>query len=169
VPDFIPVLGYADDAIIVAIALRSVTRAAGPAALDRHWPGTPDGLATVRRLAGLSPALPPRRLAGSGRRPSRADPPGTKLTGWQWMFRSRRTGRLTIVQWPNPPLWVWIATTLARRLPSVAGRADTVLAVAGTAALVLWALGEVWRGVNPWRRLLGVAVLVGVAISTVAR
>ncbi|MEU4291965.1 DUF1232 domain-containing protein [Kribbella sp. NPDC026596] len=53
VPDFIPVIGYADDAVIVAFALRSVTRRAGPAALDRHWPGTPDGLAAVRRLAGL--------------------------------------------------------------------------------------------------------------------
>jgi uncharacterized membrane protein YkvA (DUF1232 family) len=53
IPDFIPVLGYADDAIVVTIALRSVTRHAGPAALDRHWPGTPAGLATLRRLAGL--------------------------------------------------------------------------------------------------------------------
>jgi uncharacterized membrane protein YkvA (DUF1232 family) len=54
VPDFIPVIGYADDAVIVAIALRSVTRRAGAEALDRHWPGTPAGLAAVRRLAGLS-------------------------------------------------------------------------------------------------------------------
>jgi uncharacterized membrane protein YkvA (DUF1232 family) len=53
VPDFIPVIGYADDAVIVAFALRSVTRRAGAAALDRHWPGSPDGLAAVRRLAGL--------------------------------------------------------------------------------------------------------------------
>lgn len=53
VPDFVPILGYADDAIIVAFALRSVTRRAGPEALDRHWPGTPDGLAAVRRLARL--------------------------------------------------------------------------------------------------------------------
>ncbi|MFF1819951.1 YkvA family protein [Kribbella sp. NPDC058245] len=53
VPDFIPVIGYADDAVIVAFALRSVTRRAGPAALDRHWPGSPDGLAAVRRLVGL--------------------------------------------------------------------------------------------------------------------
>jgi uncharacterized membrane protein YkvA (DUF1232 family) len=53
IPDFIPVLGYADDAIVVAVALRSVTRHAGPAALDRHWPGTPAGLATLRRLARL--------------------------------------------------------------------------------------------------------------------
>lgn len=53
IPDFIPVLGYADDAIIVAIALRSVTRRAGPEALERHWPGTPEGLATLLTLAGL--------------------------------------------------------------------------------------------------------------------
>jgi uncharacterized membrane protein YkvA (DUF1232 family) len=53
VPDFIPVIGYADDAVIVALALRSVARHAGPDALERHWPGSPDGLAAVRRLAGL--------------------------------------------------------------------------------------------------------------------
>jgi uncharacterized membrane protein YkvA (DUF1232 family) len=53
VPDFIPVVGYADDAILVALVLRSVTRRAGPETLERHWPGTPEGLAAVRILAGL--------------------------------------------------------------------------------------------------------------------
>lgn len=53
VPDFLPVVGYADDAVIVALALRSVTRAAGPEALDRHWPGTPEGLRAVKRLSGV--------------------------------------------------------------------------------------------------------------------
>ncbi|MFC9926195.1 YkvA family protein [Streptomyces sp. NPDC127190] len=53
VPDFIPVLGYADDALAVAVVLRAVIRQAGTDALARHWPGTPDGLAVVRRLAGL--------------------------------------------------------------------------------------------------------------------
>lgn len=53
VPDFIPIVGYADDAVIVAIALRSVTRVAGPEALDRHWPGTPAGLHALKRLAGI--------------------------------------------------------------------------------------------------------------------
>ena len=52
VPDVIPVLGYADDAVVVALVLRSVARSAGPQALERHWPGTPEGLAAVRRLAG---------------------------------------------------------------------------------------------------------------------
>lgn len=53
VPDFIPVVGYADDAVVVALALRSVVRVAGPDAIDRHWPGTPQGLAIVKRLAGI--------------------------------------------------------------------------------------------------------------------
>jgi uncharacterized membrane protein YkvA (DUF1232 family) len=51
VPDVIPVIGYADDAVVVALALRSVVRAAGPEVLDRHWPGTPQGLAALKRLA----------------------------------------------------------------------------------------------------------------------
>jgi uncharacterized membrane protein YkvA (DUF1232 family) len=53
IPDFIPVIGYADDAIIVALALRSVARRAGPQALHRHWPGSPAGLAAVLRTAGI--------------------------------------------------------------------------------------------------------------------
>ena len=53
VPDFLPVIGYADDAIIVAIGLRSVVRAAGPEVIAAHWPGTDTGLAVLHRLAGL--------------------------------------------------------------------------------------------------------------------
>jgi uncharacterized membrane protein YkvA (DUF1232 family) len=53
IPDFVPVLGYADDAIVVVAVLRSVVRRAGPDAVRRHWPGTPDGLATIWRLARL--------------------------------------------------------------------------------------------------------------------
>ncbi|MCF6467016.1 DUF1232 domain-containing protein [Nonomuraea sp. MG754425] len=54
VPDFIPILGYADDAIIVVAVLRSVVRRAGPAAVRRHWPGTDDGFAALVRLTGLN-------------------------------------------------------------------------------------------------------------------
>jgi uncharacterized membrane protein YkvA (DUF1232 family) len=53
VPDVVPVLGHADDAVVVALVLRSVVRRAGPAAIDRHWPGTPDGLAALRRASRL--------------------------------------------------------------------------------------------------------------------
>lgn len=53
VPDFIPVLGYADDALVVALVLRSVVRRAGPHTLDRHWPGTSQGLDLVKQLASV--------------------------------------------------------------------------------------------------------------------
>ena len=54
VPDVVPVIGYADDAVVVALVLRSVVRRAGADALHRHWPGTPEGLALVLRLAGIA-------------------------------------------------------------------------------------------------------------------
>jgi uncharacterized membrane protein YkvA (DUF1232 family) len=53
VPDFLPVLGHADDAIVVALVLRSVVRRAGAVAVERHWPGTPEGLAALRRASRL--------------------------------------------------------------------------------------------------------------------
>ena len=61
IPDFIPIIGYADDAIIVAAVLRSVVRKAGPDAIRRNWPGTADGLAALWRLAGLANSLKAQR------------------------------------------------------------------------------------------------------------
>ena len=59
VPDFVPVLGYADDAVVVALALRSVVRRAGAEALARHWPGDQAGLDVIGRLAGVrAPTTP---------------------------------------------------------------------------------------------------------------
>jgi uncharacterized membrane protein YkvA (DUF1232 family) len=52
IPDFVPVLGYADDAIVVTLALRSVVRRAGEAAVRAHWPGSEDGFAALARLIG---------------------------------------------------------------------------------------------------------------------
>jgi len=53
IPDFVPVIGYADDVIIIGLTLRSVIRRAGPQVVDRHWPGTPEGLEAVRRVTCL--------------------------------------------------------------------------------------------------------------------
>lgn len=57
VPDFIPVLGFADDAIVAAIVLRFAIRHAGRDAVERHWPGTPEGLQAVLRLIGHEPPV----------------------------------------------------------------------------------------------------------------
>ena len=64
VPDVIPVIGYADDAVIVALALRSVVRAARPEILERHWPGVAPG---ARR----APAARPRARLIRTARPAR--------------------------------------------------------------------------------------------------
>jgi len=60
VPDAVPVLGYADDAVVVALVLRSVARRAGHQALERSWPGTPEGLAAVLTLCRIDPQADPR-------------------------------------------------------------------------------------------------------------
>ena len=66
IPDFVPVLGWADDVILASLVLRHVIRRAGPETVRRHWPGTADGLSTLGELLVL-PALraapPPSRGA----------------------------------------------------------------------------------------------------------
>lgn len=53
IPDFVPVIGYADDAIVVVVALRFAIRHAGRPAIERHWPGTSEGLRSLLALAGV--------------------------------------------------------------------------------------------------------------------
>jgi uncharacterized membrane protein YkvA (DUF1232 family) len=53
VPDFIPVAGYLDDAVVIAFALRHVLRRCGPGLIEELWPGTPASRAVVLRLAGM--------------------------------------------------------------------------------------------------------------------
>jgi uncharacterized membrane protein YkvA (DUF1232 family) len=67
VPDFLPVIGYADDIVLLIWTLRAVVRLADADVVERHWPGTPQGLQTVARLTGLS-----TQQAGTG--PVPADP-----------------------------------------------------------------------------------------------
>ena len=50
VPDFIPIAGQLDDAIVVALALRAILRAGGPEMLEEHWPGPAASLALMLRF-----------------------------------------------------------------------------------------------------------------------
>ena len=53
VPDLIPVVGYADDVIVIGVVLRSVIRHAGAEVVRRHWPGSPEGFTVLTRLCRL--------------------------------------------------------------------------------------------------------------------
>jgi hypothetical protein len=72
-----------------------------------------------------------------------------------WAFRSRQTGRVTIAQFPNAALWIFLVTVVVRWVVPVRGSIRTGVDVVALVSLGAWALDEVIRGVNPWRRLLG--------------
>jgi hypothetical protein len=89
-------------------------------------------------------------------------------SAFRWTFRDRITGRIVIAQFPNLPLLVWIGASLVRRLLRPSGHWNTFLFVLAAAALLVWAGDEIVRGVNPWRRVLGAAVVVGLIASLAA-
>ncbi len=54
VPDFIPVAGYLDDAVLVALALRYVLKGSALELIDEHWPGPEESRKVIARLASAS-------------------------------------------------------------------------------------------------------------------
>ncbi len=51
IPDFLPLVGHLDDALLLAAVLRYVIRSAGRPVVEEHWPGSERGLRLVLRLA----------------------------------------------------------------------------------------------------------------------
>lgn len=77
----------------------------------------------------------------------------------RWWFENRDTGDITIAQFPNWPLWgVGISSLVA-----LGAEPDSAVGTAASwtrmALWVYWGADELLRGVNPWRRVLGSAVL----------
>jgi hypothetical protein len=85
-----------------------------------------------------------------------------------WLFRDRTTGRVTIAQFPNAALGLFLVASLLRWLLDPDGRPGALLDVLATGAVIWWAFDELVRGVNPWRRLLGGVVLAGQVVRLLA-
>lgn len=89
-----------------------------------------------------------------------------------WTFRDRTTGAITIAQRPNLPLWLFLALTvlawLAEALAPSSSTAVGWLRIAAHLALAWWAVDEIVRGVNPWRRFLGAAALLWLGALLIA-
>jgi uncharacterized membrane protein YkvA (DUF1232 family) len=52
IPDFLPVIGLVDDALVVVLVLRGIVRSAGAGVVRRHWPGPERSLRMVLTVAG---------------------------------------------------------------------------------------------------------------------
>ncbi len=89
-----------------------------------------------------------------------------RVVHWIFEDRTSATGRLVVGQWPNPPLWVFIVGAIGRRVFS-SGAPHAVFAVVAAVALVAWALLEIAKGVNPFRRALGAVVLAVVLAGVI--
>jgi hypothetical protein len=85
----------------------------------------------------------------------------------RWMFVNRRTGGVTIAQYPNVALWVFIALSIPRRFAIPKGTPQTALRLLSVVAILVWGTDELVRGVNPFRRILGLAVLLATISSFV--
>jgi len=57
IPEFIPVLGPLDDAVVAAAVLRHLVRKAGSEVVYEHWRGEPSTISRVLRLFGASGPL----------------------------------------------------------------------------------------------------------------
>jgi hypothetical protein len=83
---------------------------------------------------------------------------------WDKTWRDRR-GR--IVLWQRPNVWLigWLVLTFISLL--FTGRRSDVFSWLGSASLIIWSLLEVFKGVNYFRRALGLLVLAMSVMSLV--
>jgi hypothetical protein len=83
----------------------------------------------------------------------------------RWVFLNRRTGHITVAQWPNISLSVFIVLSIALRTFRPTGGIETSARVLADVALFVWAIDELLRGVNPFRRTLGLVVIIATCVT----
>jgi len=84
----------------------------------------------------------------------------TPVLSLGWWVRDEN-GRVTLAQWPNPAMAVWLVTVVVGWTGVLGADRSATLADVGRGALIVWALDELVRGASPFRRLLGAVVLAG--------
>lgn len=62
IPEIIPIVGWADDILILMFAIDSLIDRAGSDIVDEYWDGPGDLLSLVREVVGLSRSVIPRRI-----------------------------------------------------------------------------------------------------------
>lgn len=78
---------------------------------------------------------------------------------WDRIWKDRK-GNVVVIQKPNVFLIAWVVLTIISLFIVGRGTMADVFAIAGCVSLVIWAINEFWRGVNYFRRALGLFVLI---------
>jgi hypothetical protein len=86
-----------------------------------------------------------------------------------WLFRDRKTGRIVVFQVPNVPLIAFLVAGGVKRFAHLDGKPGTAFSAVAVLSLIWWSVDEILRGVNPFRRMLGGAVLIATAVSLTGR
>ena len=63
VPEFIPVIGWADDVVFMMFAIDRLIERAGPEIVEEHWDGPGDLLGLIREVMGAARNIVPNRLS----------------------------------------------------------------------------------------------------------
>jgi len=84
---------------------------------------------------------------------------------WTRFFRDPE-GRIVIAQFPNWPLWTWLAATVFEETLA-SGPGLGLARLLSFAAIAYWAYLEIVAGVNPFRKWLGGSVLLFVIYSRI--
>jgi uncharacterized membrane protein YkvA (DUF1232 family) len=63
IPEFIPVIGWADDLLILIYALDSLIERAGKDVVEEHWDGPGDLLGLIRDVMGMGRNLVPKPIS----------------------------------------------------------------------------------------------------------
>lgn len=79
------------------------------------------------------------------------------------LFKDKK-GHITLVQWPNLLLWSWIFLKLLSYVVQ-SGNWHTGSEQLSRAVLFAWAYLEITEGVNYFRRLFGLIVLIFIVAS----
>jgi uncharacterized membrane protein YkvA (DUF1232 family) len=62
IPDVVPIVGYLDDAAVAAVVVDGILNHVDRGLVLRYWPGSPQSLDQVARIARLLAIWVPRRL-----------------------------------------------------------------------------------------------------------
>jgi hypothetical protein len=81
-------------------------------------------------------------------------------------FFRDKDGQIVIGQLPNLPLIIWLVASLLQSVFK-AGQVNSGLDILATGSLFVWAILELFQGVNYFRRTLGLIVLVSLVASKI--